>query len=222
MENMKAVLFDFDGTLADTLGMWKEVNRIFFERRGIKFDERLIRFGGMSFSETAEYMKEYFHISDSLEAIKNEWRGLCLEMYTEKAPLKNKAAEFIRALKNEGLKVGIGTSNDRQILLAQLKHYGILSEIDAIQTCCEIGLSKPAPDVYLNLARQFKVLPDHCVVFEDTLDGVRAGKNAGMKVYALKEDAHKDISQMIQKEADATIDDFSYFEPYFGKLREIL
>lgn len=214
----KAVLFDFDGTLVDSLGIWKQVDEIFFSRRGLKFDELGLTFGGRSFSECAVYAKETLNLCDSIEDIKKEWTDLSIELYGSGTILKPYAKEFVRELKAKGYKTAVGTSSDQRILRHVMDTVDMNDDFDLLLTCCEVGKGKPDPSVYLSIANTLHVSPSECVVFEDTLEGVRAGKNAGMFVYAV-EDRHNEADKdKIAALADCYIGGFDYFFPYQGKL----
>ena len=222
MKSIKAVLFDFDGTIADSLDVWKELDRIFLLRHSIEADSSELDLNGLCFSEAAVYIKNFFGLKESAEKIKQEWRTLYKELFFSSASLKNKVYEFIKALKREGLKVCIGTSNDREIVSAVMKHSGLLSDIDCILTCCETGKSKPHPKVYLDLASELDADPSECIVFEDSPEGITAGKSAGMKVIAVHNEANRKHEEHIIEESDCYIKDFSVFDRHFGNLSAVL
>ena len=222
MKSIKAVLFDFDGTIADSLEVWTELDRIFFLRRSITADSSELDLNGLCFSEVAAYIKKTFGLKESAEKIKQEWRTLYTELFFSRASLKNKVYEFIKALKREGLKVCIGTSNDREIVSKIMTSSRLTDDIDHILTCCETGKSKPHPKVYLDLASKMNLTPPECIVFEDSPEGIAAGKNAGMKVVAVHNRANHRHEKQIIDESDFYIEDYSFFVRHFGDLASVL
>ena len=85
---VKAVLFDFDGTLADSMWMWDDIDIEYLGSRGIALPDTLQKeIEGMSFSETAIYFKETFHLDDSLEEIKADWNRMAMDKYFHEVPL---------------------------------------------------------------------------------------------------------------------------------------
>ena len=104
---------------------------------------------------------------------------------------------FAEYLKEKGIKVGISSSNSRELIQMVLEAHGILEYFDCITTCCEVKRGKPAPDVYLKTAKGLSTEPEACLVFEDVPMGILAGKRAGMKVcaiddaYSRKQEAQK-------------------------------
>ncbi len=92
LNDIKAVLFDLDGTLVDSMWIWSDIDRKYLKKQNasLNLDDLHENINGMSFTETAEYFKETFNISDSVECIKAEWIKMAYEYYEKKIPLKNK------------------------------------------------------------------------------------------------------------------------------------
>ena len=123
------------------------------------------------------------------------------EKYQKEVPLKPGAKWFLGYLKEKGIKVGISSSNSRELIQMVLEAHGILEYFDCITTCCEVKRGKPAPDVYLE--------PKACLVFEDVPMGILAGKRAGMKVCAI-DDAYSQKQEEQKRElADWYILDYT-------------
>lgn len=189
LERIKAVIFDLDGTLVDSMGIWKEIDIAYLTEKGVEIPANLEAFQdeleGKGFTDTALFFKERFQIEDSLEEMKAAWVQMSREKYCKEVPLKPGAREFLKELKRRGIKAGISSSNGRELILAVLKAHDIEDYFTCITTCCEVPKSKPAPDVYLQTAKGLSVLPEECLVFEDVPMGILAGKRAGMKVCAI-------------------------------------
>ena len=190
LEGIKAVLFDLDGTLVDSMWMWKEIDIEYLGRLGYDLPEDLQqRIEGMSFSETAVFFKGEFHIQDSLEEIKAVWISMAMDKYSHEVDYKPGAFAFLQELKKRGIKTGICTSNGRELVQAVVEALGLETYIDCIMTACEVQAGKPSPDIYLAVAKRLQTDPADCLVFEDIPKGILAGLNAGMKVCAV-EDAY--------------------------------
>ena len=189
-DGIKAVIFDLDGTLVDSMWIWEDIDIEFLGRYGIEHPENFQKvLNGMSFTETAEYFKERFQIPDSVETIKSTWNAMAYDKYMNEVPLKEGVLEFIKALKNKGIKLGIASSNSIELVTAIIKRFDLEFYFDTINTSCEVPKGKPAPDIYLLTADNLKVQPKECLVFEDVIQGIQAGKNANMRVCAV-EDAY--------------------------------
>lgn len=186
LEGVEAVIFDLDGTLVDSMWMWGAIDIEYLGRFGIEKPEHLqADIEGMSFSETAAYFKETFRIPDSIEQIKDDWNRMAWDKYLHEVPLKGGAGAFLEACQAKGIKLGIATSNSRQLVENVISAHGLHTHFDCIMTACEVEKGKPAPDIYLAVAEELHVKPEHCLVFEDIVPGIMAGKNAGMKVCAV-------------------------------------
>lgn len=211
LKNIEAVLFDLDGTLVDSMWIWKNIDIEYLGKFGIELPNDLqSSIEGMSFSETAVYMKERFQIPDSVETMKNQWNKMAYQKYTEEVLLKDGALEFLNHCRSQNIKLGIATSNSKELVAATLEALNIKQYFQSVVTGCEVTKGKPAPDVYLLAAEKCKVSPDKCLVFEDIVPGIMAGKAAGMRVCAV-EDAYS-ASQMSEKKKLADYSIKSYFD----------
>ena len=210
LENIEAVLFDLDGSLVDSMWIWRDIDIAYLARFGIPLPEGLQEdIGGMSFTETALYFKNRFQIPDSVETIKEDWNRMAWDKYTHQVPLKRGAAEFVMYCHKKKMKMGIATSNSRELVENVMQVHGLTGYFDCIVTGCEVEKGKPAPDVYMEAARRCKVKPENCLVFEDIVDGIQAGKAAGMKVCAVDDKCSRAQEAEKRKMADYYITDFS-------------
>lgn len=209
LERIKAVIFDLDGTLVDSMWMWHAIDVEFLKSYGHECPEDLHRMiEGMSFSETAQYFKGRFGIPLSLEEIKAAWVKMSIDKYRYEVPLKPGAREFLEWTKEHGIACGIATSNGRDMVDAVLDSLGIGGYFQVVATACQVKAGKPEPDVYLYVARQLGVEPGDCLVFEDIPAGILAGKRAGMAVCAVEDEFSRPLKEEKQALADYYIDDY--------------
>lgn len=186
LKDIKGVIFDLDGTLVDSMWIWKQIDIEYLSARNIEMPEDLqSKIEGMSFYETAVYFKETYKIPDSLEVIMDNWNAMAMEKYRTVIRVKEGVKEFLQLLKDKGIVMGIATSNSRILTEAVLENQGILEYFGAIVTGSEIIKGKPEPDVYLTAANKLDIDPKTCLVFEDLPFGIMAGKRAGMKTCAI-------------------------------------
>jgi HAD superfamily hydrolase (TIGR01509 family) len=186
LANCEAFIFDLDGTLVDSMWIWKQIDIDYLKKYGVELPENLqYEIEGMSFTETAHYFKERFGIDDDIESIKAEWNNMAADLYENEIRLKSGAAKLVKLLSERGLRLGIGTSNFRALTESVLHSNGIYAYFDVIRTSCEVPRGKPSPDIYLKVAEELKIATSKCVVFEDTYAGVLAAKRAGMKACAV-------------------------------------
>lgn len=210
LKGKKAVLFDLDGTLVDSMWVWRDIDIDFLSAIGRELPDDLQKcIEGMSFTETAEYFKKRFDIKDDVEDIKSKWNKMAYDKYTSEVKLKKGAKEFLARLKADGILVGIASSNSMTLIEGALKAEGVFEYFDAITTACEAGAGKPAPDIYLLAAKKLDVEPEKCLVFEDIPMGIMAGNAAGMTTVAVEDDYSKGMRDEKIKLASYYIEDYT-------------
>ena len=218
IKHIQAVIFDIDGTLVDSMGVWHDIDIEYFKLLEIPMPPTIQKdIEGMSFTETAVYFKETFQIEEkTVEDIKLDWIRMAQEKYLYEIKAKPGAKEYISFLKEKGIKIGCATSNDRRLAMAALQPHGWTSKVNALRTACEVNAGKPAPDIYLKVAAELGVAPENCLVFEDIPNGMRAGKAAGMTVIGVEDERAKKYKEEIDRICDYFIKD--YYELLEGKL----
>ena len=207
----KAVIFDMDGSLVDSMWIWPEVDRIYMEKYHLTEPATFHRdIEGKSYTETAQYFVDTFRTLDrTVEQVMQEWRDMTIRLYATEVFPKPGAVEFLKAMKKQGVLLGIATSNDRTIADAALQARHLAPYFDSIRTSCEVSAGKPAPDVYLKVAEDLRIEPSSCLVFEDVPNGILAGKNAGMEVCAVDDEFSRPLEAEKKRLADYVIRDFN-------------
>ena len=215
LDNIEAVLFDLDGTLVDSMWMWKDIDIEYLGHRGHSLPADLqSAIEGMSLTETAVYFKTRFELKESLEEIKGEWMDMAREKYRLQVPLKPGAREFLGELQKRGIRTGIASSNGLELVHTVLKAQQVEHMIDTVHTCCEVEKGKPSPDIYLLAASRLQAAPEKCLVMEDIPNGILAGKRAGMRTCAVE-----DAASMDQREEKRRLADY-YIQDFYDILRE--
>lgn len=215
-KDINAVIFDVDGTLIDSMWIWKQVDIVYLGKRGIALPEKLqLEIEGMSYSETAIYFKARFDLPDSLDEIKEEWRLMAEDYYKSHIELKSGAKEFLKLLYEKGYVIGIATSNTRELVDYMLSNHGIRQYFSHIRTSCEVEKGKPNPDVYLKVAEDMGIDPCRCLAFEDTVSGVMAAKSAGMKVFSMADEASAESKELLKEMTEGYIESFDEVMGYF-------
>ena len=211
LKNIDAVIFDMDGTLLDSMWIWPDIDDVFLEKyhlqKPVGFHEGM---EGKSYSETAQYFLDLFPtLTHTKEEIMDEWNEMAHDRYISQVKLKPGAKDFILSLKNRGKKIGIATSNSRFLVNDTLKALVIEELFDSVRTSCEAGAGKPAPDVYLLVAKDLEIPAEKCLVFEDVPMGILAGINAGMKTCAVYDEFSRPQDNRKRELADYYINDFN-------------
>lgn len=204
----KAALFDLDGTLLDSLYVWKHIDVQFFRSRGMEIPEGYGRaVAGLSYRECAEYtVKNYLH-DENWQAIVDEWMRMAQEEYALRVPLKPGSREYLRMLKRAGVKLAVTTSMPESLFKPCIEHLGIL---DLFDTLCSTedtgGRGKACGEVFQLAAQRLGVEPKDCAVFEDVLDCIQGAKKVGMRAYCIKDKHSEKDFPAIAEIADDMLD----------------
>lgn len=206
MNNIKAAIFDLDGTLVDSMWVWSQIDIDYLTSKGHSVPSNLNdEITHLSFTQTAEYFKNRFSISDSIDTIMNTWNEMAYNHYKDNVKLKDNALEFLNKLKASGIKIGLATSNSIPLLEATLKSNNAYHLFDSITVTDEVKKSKNNPDIYLLAAQKLNVKPENCIVFEDIIAAARGAKLAGMKVIGVYDEHSKHQESILKEECDKYI-----------------
>ncbi len=205
--DFKAIIFDLDGTLIDSMGLWRLVDRDFLHKRGIAVPRDLFDHlpQGNSFIQTAQYFKDRFGLADSADEIMAEWTLMVGWHYANDVKLKSGAEKLVQKLHLAGIPIGLGTSNSRELAQKVLSHCGIWDCFASVVTGDMHLLGKPFPDIYLRGSQELNTSPADIIVVEDTLTGIQAAKAAGMRAVAIYDADCEEFHPQIQALADAFV-----------------
>lgn len=214
LTNIKAAIFDLDGTLVDSMWVWGKIDEDYFKNRNMDLPLNLkSQIEHLSFDDTAQYFRTNFGILDTIEEIKKEWTDFAYVEYLNNVKLKPGVVEFLSLLKTLNIKIGLATSNSKSLLEAVLQANGIYHYFDSITLTDEVSRGKNFPDVYLLAAEKLGVKPEECIVFEDILPAVKGAKAAGMKVVGVYDDFSKEQREDIINHADMFIIEYHELTP---------
>ena len=194
-------IFDLDGTLTDTNGIWLEVDREFLARRSLPHTPEYQRVVERSiYPIAARFTKEYYNLPDSPEDIMAEWDSLAEHHDRELAPLKPGAAEFVCQCRDEGRPMAIFTACRPALCEAALRRFNLWELFGHIVYAEEIGLEKRNPQCFVRLSELLGVPSEQCILFDDSPDNCAAAGKAGMKAagvydayYAARQDELKAV-----------------------------
>ncbi len=209
IDKFKGVIFDLDGTLLDSMGIWKEVDIAFFKNHGMRMpSDYQDKIKDMHFRTMAIYTKERFHMRSSVEAIMDEWCELCFDKYANEVPLKNGVKKFLDLLKEKGIKIAFATANTTELSEVCLKNNGIFKYFDTGAYLHETSTDKSDPDVYFLACERLGLAPSECIVFEDLLSGIKGAVKGGFTVCGVYDKHSRRDTENIRRIADYYINSF--------------
>lgn len=210
VDNSKAIIFDLDGTLIDSMNVWSDIDKEFFKMHDLPFEEDYQKeIGHKGLKEIAAYTKTRYNLKESEDEIISIWLDMAKEAYAYKIPLKEGVKSFLEYLQSKNIKMGIATSNSLELTELVLKHHDIYKYFSKVVTVNELKTNKGSPDIYLHISNSFGLTPNECIVFEDLLTGIKTAKKAGYKVVGVKEKSSLDKEKEIREIADLYISNYN-------------
>ena len=208
---IKGAIFDFDGTLVDSMFIWDTFGEDYLRTLGKEPRENLTEtFKAFTLEQAAEYYREHYGVTLSVEKIVDDINEMVAEIYKTKVILKDGVHEFLEALKSQGVKMCVATVTDRPIVEDVLEDLGIRDFFDGILTCAEVGYSKETPHIYRAALEVLGTKKEETVVFEDALHALMTAKNDGFPVAAVY-DIHEPRQIEMKAVADYYISNYKHF-----------
>lgn len=201
--DFEAAIFDLDGTLLDSMGIWDEVDNEFLSRRGLTVPPDYVdAVSYLSLRQAAEYTITRFGLPETPEQLVQEWHGLVAHRYATQVGLLPGAREYLHALKARGVRLAVATASAKEVVVPCLEHNGILELFETVCSADEVGCGKDSPQVFQLAARRLGVAPARCVVFDDVLTALRSAKQAGMQTCGVYEANSAKYRAEIERIAD--------------------
>jgi HAD superfamily hydrolase (TIGR01509 family) len=180
-----AVVFDMDGVIVDSEQVWDEVRELYTRETGGTYTDSATRdMMGMSSVEWSRYMADALGVPGTPEEINAAIVERMLARYGEAPPLIPGAVEAVRRCA-ERWPLAVASSSNPELIEVVLDAAGLHDVIPVVVSSQEVPRGKPAPDVYLEAARRLEVDPRACAAVEDSHNGIRSAKAAGMRVLAI-------------------------------------
>lgn len=184
--DFKAAIFDMDGTIIDTLGIWEEIDGKFLAKRGIAIPPDYFKhIGAMSFMEAAKYTIERFSLTETPEEILAEWTLLADMEYEVNTKLFPHVLEYLQLLESHGIKIALATGALERFYSLALRGNGIDRYFDATCSVDDVGKGKGQPDVYYLAMERLGVEPKDCVIFEDVEVAIATAATTGAVVFGV-------------------------------------
>ncbi len=207
--NFKGAVFDLDGTLFDSMWVWKQIDRDFLAMRGIDVPEDyMLAVAHLGAYQTAVYTIERFGFSETPEQLIAEWTEMAIDFYKSKVQLKNGAYEYLEYLYNKGVKLAVATANDSMLYEPALDHTGIRKFFSAVVNVDEVERKKGFPDIYWLACEKMGVKPEETVVFEDICQGICGARDGGFRTVCVYDETSAEDEEKIREIADLYIRDF--------------
>ncbi len=221
---IESVIFDMDGVLIDSEPLWQEAEILIFGNLGVPITKgKCLEVQGLKLTEVIKFWYDLYSWENvSFQEVQEDVLQTVMNLIREKGEKINGVEELLSyfSKKIPKIKIGLASSSDFRLILEVVEKLNIKHYFDFIHSAEFELVGKPFPDIYLTVAANFNVKPENCLVFEDSYNGVRAAKAAGMKVVAIPETSifHSKIFDI----ADVKIEKLTNFnENIFEKLNSL-
>lgn len=174
-------VFDLDGTLTDSNGLWVEVDREFLSRRGLTITQEYEdEVGRRLFPSAAQFTRDYYHLPDQPQDIMAEWEGLAAHHYQHRVELKHGALAFLEQCRREGRDMALFTACRPSLGRLVVERFGLDGYFRHIVYAEQLGLDKHNPRCLTQLCQILNVPPHHCTLFDDNPFNCAAARATGM------------------------------------------
>ena len=212
---IKCAIFDFDGTLFDSMFIWESVGEIYLRSLGkepkpsLREDVR-----ALSLYQSACYFRKEYDLPLSEEQIMSGINKTIEHFYINEVMPKPYVTEFIDEMKQKGIPMCIATASDRYQIEAALSRCGMSHYFDAIFTCSEVGYGKDEPVIFRKAMEYFSSDRGSSIIFEDALHAIKTAKNDGFTVVSVFDNSEKRQDE-IRALSDCYIRDFEHTEDFW-------
>lgn len=203
-------IFDLDGTLLDSNGIWVKVDERFLTRRGRAITPDYQEFVAHAIYPTAaKFTKEYYGLSESEESIMDEWTALAREAYQFHAPLKEGVKEYLSRCAAQGEQLALFTASLPELCRLALRRHGLEGFFERIVFAQELGLEKRDPRAFTALTEALGVQPGECVLFDDSPRSCRAAKDTGLWVVGVYDSFFAAVQEEVRASSHRWIRSFA-------------
>ena len=209
-DNIRAVVFDVDGTLVDSLDAWAESDRIFLAENNVPYDAQISeKLKTMHFISAAQYFIDELHVDMTLDEVMDRINEIIGRKYREEITAKPGAFEFAKQCTEKGIHICAATSNLRGLAEGVLESNGFMPLLDFILTSDEIGSGKDDPGIFLECAARMGAAPCDTAVFEDSFHAALTASKAGFFTVGVYDRKYADEFERLGDVCDMTVNDMS-------------
>ena len=206
---LKGAIFDFDGTLVDSMFIWDTIGEDYLRTLGKEPHEDLKEtFMTLTLEEAAEYYRTHYGVTLSVKEIVDGVNAMVEGIYRTKVTLKPGVAEYLTWLRVNGVRMCIATVTDRYLVEETLERLGILHYFSEIFTCAEVGYGKDKPIIYRKALDHLDTAKNETYVFEDSLFALKTAKADGFTAVGVY-DRHETSQDNLKSLAEYYIRDYA-------------
>jgi HAD superfamily hydrolase (TIGR01509 family) len=181
------VVFDLDGVLIDSEPIFEAAAKRLLGRRGYQWAPQVAHaMMGTPAKQALSFLRDYYRLPESIEELAAESSGdFYAALNGNPIPLMTGVVKLLDRLNERNIPLAIATSSSRRYVDRVFGPHGLLPRFGFVLTCEDVSMGKPNPEVYQKAADRLGHSPEHMIVLEDSVNGVRAAKAAGARCIAV-------------------------------------
>lgn len=194
------LIFDMDGTLIDSNGLWRDVDIAFLARRGMPYTKEY--YEGVAhtiFPKAAEFTRAYCGIEDTEEQIMAEWMDLAGDLYSTAVDVKPGVRAFLEQCRSRGERMVLLTSSVPAHCHTAMEHLQLTQYFEKIYLAAELRMEKKDPQIYRLVAEELGVQPEDCTFYDDSVAACRAAREAGVEVIGVYDDFFRETEEEMRQ-----------------------
>ncbi|MDD7281600.1 HAD family hydrolase [Floccifex sp.] len=213
---IKGIIFDVDGVLLDSSVIWDDAGEKYLKTQGIVAQSDLYeKLYTLSLEEGAKYMKETYHLNQSIEQILAGIDQVIQDFYCYEVSLKPGVENFLQRLEEKEIPMVIASSGSRTLIEKALTRLNIRQYFKAILTCDEVGIGKHSPEIYFKSLETLQTKPQETWIIEDSLFAIQTANQAGFKTLGVYDRQNKEEWQEMKNSATMTLKDLTQFDLFW-------
>lgn len=217
----KGAIFDFDGTLVDSMSIWQEVGAIYLKDMGYTPPPQLCQIlSPMSLEQSAHYLKENYALPQSISQIIQGVLKKVEEFYRYQVQPKPNVLPFLEKLQAKGVKMCIASSTDQALIQAVLERYKMESFFEQIFTCSAVGYGKDNPFIFEQALAFLRTPKQQTLVFEDAYYAVKTAKSANFCVVAIY-DQYESHPKEVKSLADVYLSQYPQADSFLQQIQTL-
>ena len=213
---MKSIIFDMDGTLADSMAMWRSLGIDYLKSHGVDITSKDAQeMTTMSLKMSSTYMKEKFNLSLTPDEIYNDMKHIAEDFYEHYCTLKHGAKDVLDRFYEEGIPMMLGTGTPEEFFDPFLKREDMFKYFSEIATCDGLNLKKDDPRFFLTCCKMAGFDPKETVLIDDAYFAIVAAKEAGLTTICMYDEANDNMLRELSLKSDLFISDLSVLKKIF-------
>ena len=206
---MKHYLFDFDGTLVDSMPVYAQIMKGILDDHGVAYGDDIIKIiTPLGLPDTAVYFQQTMGVPRTPQELLSHMHASMIDAYTHRVPAKKNVVSVLHELRSRGCHLHVLTASPHCTLDPCLKRLQVFDLFDNVWSCEDFGMNKANPEIYRLAAQRIGAAVEEILFLDDNPGADRAAKEAGMRVCAVHDAFTEEFTEEMKRDNDAYIDDF--------------